>query len=292
MKQDILLCGVGGQGILSVAYVIDQAAMESGYFLKQPEVHGMSQRGGAVQAHVRVSDVPIASDLISQGEADLLLALEPLEALRYLRFLTPEPGRVFSDITPFANIPDYPDPVSVCEKLWRLPATLLVNGAHLAKKAGSPKAQNMVVLGAASGYLPYPSALLEKHIATLFARKSERLVNVNLNAFRMGRAAGDFCDLLIRSGVSGELAARLIPWLDFQPWPVPEPVAASWLSFFANPRAGEVINRLWSEGVAVALDEEVAGCLLAGKLPGTAAAGSVSSRTHPRFTAKPVINRQ
>jgi indolepyruvate ferredoxin oxidoreductase, beta subunit len=267
MKHDILLCGVGGQGILSVAHVIDQATMESGYFLKQPEVHGMSQRGGAVQAHVRISDTPIASDLIGAGEADLLLSLEPLEALRYLRFLAPEPGRIVTDIAPFENIPDYPDPVSVCEKLWELPATLLVNGSHLARRAGSPKAQNMVVLGAAVSYLPYGGEILERYIAALFARKSERLVNINLNAFRMGRAAGDFYELLLRSGIAGQAAARVIPWLEFQPWPVSESVAASWVSFFTSAGSGTVIDRLWADGLVLRLDEDVPRCLLDGMSP-------------------------
>lgn len=211
MKQDVLLCGVGGQGILSMAYVIDYSAMEAGYSLKQPEVHGMSQRGGAVQAHIRVSDKPIASELIPLGEADLILSLEPLECLRYLPYLSAERGLVITDITPFANIPDYPEPSSIYGLLLQLPSVLLVNGVHLARKAGSPKAQNMIALGAATSRLPYPVAMLEKHVTELFARKSERLVHVNVNAFRTGCAVARFHQAISQAGVANELIARLLP---------------------------------------------------------------------------------
>ena len=262
MKHDILLCGVGGQGILSVAYVMDQSAMEAGYFLRQPEVHGMSQRGGAVQAHVRVSDAPIASDLIPAGEADLILSLEPLESLRYLSFLKPGSGRVVTDITPFVNIPDYPQVDAVYKALLSLPSALLVNGAHLARKAGSPKAQNMVVLGAALSALPYSSEALEKHIAELFARKSDRLVHINLNAFRMGRALGDFHGAMIEAGAAPGLAARLTPWLDFQPWQLSETALGAWATFLADSRAAAAIDRIWAEAKPAAVDEETARSLL------------------------------
>jgi indolepyruvate ferredoxin oxidoreductase beta subunit len=262
VKYDILLCGVGGQGILSVAYVMDQSAMEAGYFLKQPEVHGMSQRGGAVQAHVRVSNAPIASDLIPAGEADLILSLEPLESLRYLRSLNPETGRLVTDITPFANIPDYPALDGVIGALLRVPSALLVNGAHLARKAGSPKAQNMVVLGAAVGVLPYAPEILEKHIAEVFARKSDRLVHINLNAFRMGRALGEFQHALVKAGVAPALTARLTPWLDFQPWSVPEPALGAWADFLAHPKAGQALDTIWAAAKPLPVDEETPRSLL------------------------------
>ncbi|RPI28167.1 MAG: indolepyruvate oxidoreductase subunit beta [Acidobacteria bacterium] len=264
MKQDILLCGVGGQGILSMAYVIDSSAMEAGYFLKQPEVHGMSQRGGAVQAHVRVSDKPIASDLIPLGIADMILSLEPLESLRYLPYLSAAGGRLITDITPFINIPDYPDPSSVYGQLFQLPSVLLVNGSHLARKAGSPKAQNMVLLGASSALLPYPAPMLEKHLAVLFARKSERLVHINVNAFRAGRAVSGFQQILSQAGVPIGLIARLLPWLDFEPWPVSSAVSRAWVEFFKSPAACAATDALWAERKVLPLDEEAPRKLLGG----------------------------
>jgi len=264
MKQDVLLCGVGGQGILSMAYVIDYSAMEAGYSLKQPEVHGMSQRGGAVQAHIRVSDKPIASELIPLGEADLIVSLEPLESLRYLRYLSAEDGCVITDITPFVNIPDYPDPSSIYGQLFQLPSVLLVNGAHLARKAGSPKAQNMIVLGAASSRLPYSSSVLEKHVTELFARKSERLVHVNLNAFRTGCAVSQLHQVLRQAGVSDSLIARVLPWLDFEAWPVSDRVAEAWLEFFQNPAACAATEQLWQSRSILPLEEDAPRKLLEG----------------------------
>ena len=98
MKKDIILAGVGGQGILSIATVIGQAALAEGWYLKQAEVHGMSQRGGEVQSHLRISTEPIWSDLIPQGKADIILSLEPLEALRYVPWLAPEGCVVTSSV--------------------------------------------------------------------------------------------------------------------------------------------------------------------------------------------------
>ena len=87
MKTDMILSGVGGQGILSIAAVVGEAAVNEGLYMKQAEVHGMSQRGGDVQSNLRLSDQPIASDLIPKGQADLIVSLEPMEALRYLPYL-------------------------------------------------------------------------------------------------------------------------------------------------------------------------------------------------------------
>ncbi len=264
MKQDLLLCGVGGQGILSMAYVIDYSAMEAGYSLKQPEVHGMSQRGGAVQAHIRVSDKPIASELIPLGQADLILSLEPLESLRYLRYLSADCGSVITDITPFVNIPDYPEASSIYGQLFQLPSLLLVNGAHLARKAGSPKAQNMIVLGAASERLPYEAAVLEKHVTELFARKSERLVHVNVNAFRTGCAVSLFHQALSQAGVADGLISRVLPWLDFDPWPVPKPVTQAWIDFLLDPAGCKATEGLWRSKLVLPLEEEAPRKLLEG----------------------------
>ncbi len=268
MKQDVLLCGVGGQGILSIAYVLDNCALDSGLFLKQPEVHGMAQRGGAVQAHVRVSDRAIHSDLLPLGSADLLLSLEPLEALRYLDYLSPDAGWVISDVTPFVNIPNYPETTALDRVLLGLPRAILFNGGLLARKAGSPKAQNIVALGVASSRLAYPAPLFEKHIATLFAAKSERLVNINLNAFKLGRVASAFHSRLLAAGVSPELVTAVTCSLDFNPWPVPENVTDAWLRFFECPEAPGLVRQIFGARQVLAVDEAVPARLAAGVAPG------------------------
>ncbi len=265
MKHDVLLCGVGGQGILSIAYVLDNCALDSGLFLKQPEVHGMAQRGGAVHAHVRVSDQPICSDLLPLGSADLLLSLEPLEALRYLEYLSPETGWVVSDITPFTNIANYPETGSLDDILLRLPRTILFNGSLLARKAGSPKAQNIVALGVASARFPYPAELFEKHIATLFSAKSERLVNINLNAFKLGKVASTFHGRLLDGGVSPALAMALVCSLDFNPWAVPDSVTEAWLGFLKKAEADRVVRQIFNSRQVLGIDESVPEKLAAGE---------------------------
>ena len=190
MKQDIILAGVGGQGILSIAFVIDSAALKEGHFIKQAEVHGMSQRGGAVQSHLRLSTDPIFSDLIPRGEADMVLSVEPLEALRYLDYLRPE-GMVISSRVPFINIPDYPDLATVLAKIEELPRHLLIDSEMLAREAGSARAQNMVMLGAASPFLMVRPADLRESIRVLFEPRGEALVTTNLKAFELGRAAAE-----------------------------------------------------------------------------------------------------
>ena len=159
MKQDIILAGVGGQGILSIAYVIDNAALADGLFFKQAEVHGMAQRGGAVQSHMRLSDGTIWSDLIPKGGADMILSVEPLEALRYLDYLKPD-GIVVTSSTPFRNIPDYPEVDKVLEAIRKAPRSVIVDSEKLAKEAGTVKAQNIVLLGAASSFLILKEASL------------------------------------------------------------------------------------------------------------------------------------
>lgn len=191
MKQDIILAGVGGQGILSIAFVIDNAALKEGLHIKQAEVHGMSQRGGAVESHLRLSTEGIFSDLIPRGEADLILSVEPLETLRYLDYLHPE-AMVISSRVPLVNIPDYPDLASVLAKIQEVPRHLLVDSETLAREAGSARAQNMVMLGAASPFLIVnPGSLLE-FIRVLFEPRGEAVVASNLKAFELGRrAAGE-----------------------------------------------------------------------------------------------------
>jgi indolepyruvate ferredoxin oxidoreductase, beta subunit len=247
MNFDILLCGVGGQGILSVAYVLDHSAMEAGYCLKQPEIHGMAQRGGAVQAHVRISDEPVSSPLIPQGTADLILGLEPMESLRYLRFLSPQ-GMLLADVTPFVNIPDYPEVEALYDVLFRVPSILAVNGSALAKKAGSPRAQNMVLLGAASAFLPFQQELMERHIARLFSAKSERLVEINQRAFRIGKAAASLYGSLVQYGAQPSLVSRVLIALEFSETPPDQETTGAWRRFFETPGAEEAAVRLSNSG--------------------------------------------
>jgi indolepyruvate ferredoxin oxidoreductase beta subunit len=188
MKQDIILAGVGGQGILSIAFVVDHAALEEGLSFKQAEVHGMAQRGGAVQSHLRLSSEFIYSDLIPKGEADLVLSVEPLESLRYLDYLSPE-GILVTSSSPYRNIPDYPDLIQVLDKIRTVKRHILVDSETLAKEAGSSKSQNMVMLGAASSALILKEESLMKFIRLLFQERGEKIVDMNLNAFRSGREA-------------------------------------------------------------------------------------------------------
>lgn len=188
MKCDIVLCGVGGQGILSIAAVIDRVAMDAGLELKQAEVHGMAQRGGAVQSHLRLADRPISSDIIPRGAADLLLSVEPMEALRYLDFLAPE-AAVVSSASPFVNIPDYPKIEEVLESLRQVEKHVLLDTRALAKEAGNARSENTVVLGAASPFLPLPASALQSAVMEAFASKGEKIVEVNRKAFDLGRDA-------------------------------------------------------------------------------------------------------
>ncbi|MDD8031942.1 MAG: indolepyruvate oxidoreductase subunit beta [Acidobacteriota bacterium] len=188
MKYDIILAGVGGQGILSIAFVLDNAALEEGLFFKQAEVHGMSQRGGAVQSHLRLSDKLIYSDLIPLGQAEMILSVEPLETLRYLEYLRPE-GVIVSSSTPYTNIPDYPPLEEVCREIKKAPVHVLIESEKLAKEAGSAKAQNMVMLGAASIFLPLKEESLKKYIQILFERRGDQIIQTNLKALDLGRQA-------------------------------------------------------------------------------------------------------
>jgi len=201
MKQDIILAGVGGQGIISIAYVIASAALEEGLEVKQAEVHGMSQRGGAVQSHLRLSRQRIWSDLIPRGEADLILGVEPLEALRYLDYLRPD-GMVISSRVPFVNIRDYPDVEILLRKIREAPRHLIIDSEKLAREAGSSRTQNMVLLGAAAGRLMVKEEGLTQFIRTLFERHGENIVAANLKAFALGKAVAAAADYVPASGQS------------------------------------------------------------------------------------------
>jgi indolepyruvate ferredoxin oxidoreductase beta subunit len=186
MKKDIIISGVGGQGILSISAVIGIAALESKLYLKQSEVHGMSQRGGDVQANMRISSTPVYSDLISRKSADLILSVEPMEALRYLPFLSPE-GWIATNITPFKNIDNYPDEAKLFEELKKHSNLILVDADKIAKECGSARAGNIVMLGTAAPFMDIPYDMLEFGIRKIFERKGEKIVQVNLKAFKAGR---------------------------------------------------------------------------------------------------------
>ena len=190
MKKDIILAGVGGQGILSIATVIGHAAIKENLYIKQAEVHGMSQRGGDVQSNRRISSEPIASDLIARGCADLIISLEPMEALRYLPFLAEE-GWIVTNTTPFVNIPNYPDSEKLIAELKALPHVIMLDVDAIAKDAGSPRSSNIALLGACSSLLDIESEKLEAGIREIFARKGDAVVESNLAAFRAGRAAAN-----------------------------------------------------------------------------------------------------
>lgn len=185
MKKDIILSGVGGQGILSIAAIIGFAALERNLFIKQSEVHGMSQRGGAVQSHLRISDYEIASDLIPYGEADLIISVEPMESMRYLPFLSKE-GWIITNTTPFINIPNYPDLNQLLGQLNYYRNVIAFNADEVARKIKAPKTSNVVTLGAASPFLDIPIENLKSGIKTLFGRKGDEIINMNINALLAG----------------------------------------------------------------------------------------------------------
>jgi indolepyruvate ferredoxin oxidoreductase beta subunit len=186
MKSDTILSGVGGQGILSIAAVVGMAALENNLHLKQAEVHGMSQRGGAVHSHLRISEKEIASDLIPLGKADLIISVEPMESLRYLPWLSKE-GWLVTNTTPFVNIPDYPDMKDLLTEIEKLSHHIAINADEIARNVKSPRSSNIVMLGAASPFLDIPYESLENGIRKIFDRKGEKVVQINIDALKAGR---------------------------------------------------------------------------------------------------------
>jgi indolepyruvate ferredoxin oxidoreductase beta subunit len=186
MKSDIILAGVGGQGILSIATIIGYAAVESGLYLKQAEVHGMSQRGGDVQSNLRISDKEIHSDLIPEGSADIILSVEPMESLRYLPFLSKN-GWLITNSTPFINIPNYPEENKIEDTIKSLPNKIYLNADEMAKELGNQRGMNMVIAGASSVFIDIPFEKMEEGIRAVFGRKGESVVEKNLDCLRAGR---------------------------------------------------------------------------------------------------------
>ena len=186
MKTNIILAGVGGQGILTIAAVLDTAALASNLNIKQAEVHGMSQRGGAVQSHVRISDKEIYSDLIPKGKADMIISVEPMELLRYLPFLKKD-GLLVTDSNPFVNITNYPESDELYTEIKSHSNTILIDAKKIAKDLGNSRATNMVLLGAAASQLPLSDESLQQAIKSLFTSKGERVVEKNIEAFNKGK---------------------------------------------------------------------------------------------------------
>jgi indolepyruvate ferredoxin oxidoreductase beta subunit len=188
MNRNIILAGVGGQGLLSLAAVIGEAARALGLDVKQAEVHGMAQRGGVVQSHLQYAERPLHSNLVRVGTADLILALEPMEALRYLPYLSPT-GALVSDTSPLMNIPDYPNEEAILGEIEKLAIHRLVDAGALAKEAGATQATNMVMLGAAAPFLELPEEALIAGIEAVFSGKATSVIETNTRAFRLGLAA-------------------------------------------------------------------------------------------------------
>lgn len=188
MKTDIILCGVGGQGILSIATVIGQAAMNENLYIKQAEVHGMSQRGGDVQSNLRLSSDPINSDRIAKGQADVIISMEPMEALRYLPYLK-KGGWIITSSTPFVNIPNYPDMAVIDADYAKLDNVIRINIEEVAKGNNIPRSANMILLGAAQKALGIEFDKLKDAIRVIFGRKGERVIEDNFKALELGKEA-------------------------------------------------------------------------------------------------------
>lgn len=186
MKTDIILCGVGGQGILSIATIIGEAAIKDGLYIKQAEVHGMSQRGGDVQSNLRISSEPINSDLIAEGHADVIISMEPMEALRYLPYLNKKTGWIITSSVPFVNIPNYPDMDKIKEEYSKLNNVVFIDIEQLAKDNNVPRSANMILLGAAQKSLGIGYEEIKAALGRVFARKGEEVVNANIKALNIG----------------------------------------------------------------------------------------------------------
>lgn len=194
MKKNIILAGVGGQGILSIATIIGYAVVKVDIYLKQAEAHGMSQRGGAVESHLRISDKEIHSDLVPHGRSDMIISLEPMESLRYFPYLKPD-GWLITNITPFVNIPNYPEMKHLLKEIKAHKNSIAIDGDAIAKEIGSPRSMNMVILGASTPFLGIPFNMLEDSIRAVFGRKGEDIVQKNLDALNRGR---DFAEEYIK----------------------------------------------------------------------------------------------
>ena len=186
MHRNVILAGVGGQGILTLAAIVDYAAMLSGFHIKQAEVHGMSQRGGAVQSHLRISDKEIYSDLIPKGKADLIISLELMESLRYLPFLS-EDGIIITATETVKNITDYPEEEQIMQQINDSGFKhIFIDARKTALEAGSAKVENVVMVGLASKFLGIEKKQFQNSLKELFADKGDNIIALNLKAFDLG----------------------------------------------------------------------------------------------------------
>lgn len=184
---NLLISGVGGQGVVLASYVLSQVAMAEGYEVKQSEVHGMSQRGGSVTSHLRFG-AQVNSPLVAPGTVDVLLSFEPVEAMRYVHWLKPGGLLVYNTVrvnpSPVAaGLAEYP--ADIDERIaaaW--PNVRALDAASLATQAGTVKAVNVVMLGAVSQNLPFADATWEQVIRRVVPPKT---VDTNLKAFALGR---------------------------------------------------------------------------------------------------------
>ena len=183
----VFLAGVGGQGIILASEIISTAACLAGLDVKQSEVHGMSQRGGSVVGHVKFG-TRVASPLIAEGEADVLLSFEKLEALRHINFLKPTGKVISSDLeilpaTVLSGAAEYPR--DIWEQIRKIiPDALLISAEELAKQAGSIKSANVVLIGALSPFLPFDEPIWIEAVKKCVPQKT---IDTNLKAFELGR---------------------------------------------------------------------------------------------------------
>ena len=213
MTKNIVLSGVGGQGILSIAYCICKAALNRGYQIKQSEVHGMSQRGGNVESHVRFSDAPIPCAMIPRGRADLIIAVEPVEALRHEGYLKRD-GCIVSSVAPIKNFDDYPDPNRLLEHISQVEDHVLLDSKHLAKVAGNLRVENIVILGAATDRLGLRLNEFDRVLEELFSAKGERIVQANQRALRIGRCAAEMYRECVGKGQTPQEALKHIEGIE------------------------------------------------------------------------------
>lgn len=181
-----ILTGVGGQGILLASEVISEAAVKAGYDVKKSEIHGMAQRGGSVNSHVRFGD-KVYSPLVMKGDCDLLLAFEKLEALRMADFVKEGGSIIVSDqrINPSTVITGagtYPESIEETLKV-NFESVIFIDALKIARTAGNPRTANVALLGAASKLLDIPEEIWRE---TITERVPERAIEVNLKAFQMG----------------------------------------------------------------------------------------------------------
>jgi indolepyruvate ferredoxin oxidoreductase, beta subunit len=186
MKRDIIFAGVGGQGIVTLSTIVGYAAVHRGLYIKQSEVHGMSQRGGDVSSHMRISDNVVYSALIPEGKADIIVSVEPMEALRYTSFLASD-GWIVANKTPYINMANYPEAKTVWDTIEALPRSILIDAEKIAREVASARASNVVILGAASAHLEMTDEEIEDAIKTVFSRKGNPIVDANIRAFHAGK---------------------------------------------------------------------------------------------------------